>query len=178
MAPPSVAQGNPALASFVRALETEPDFRDALVHREPLPAQPASFAELPPAYADLVPVLARRGIAALYTHQARALASLASGIVRATPTASGKTLVYSLSTLRSALADPRARALYLFPLKALSQDQRLPARWNVPNLIESASAAIRYAERPRRLRSSSSKSIRAVTGSAAAIVTTTRSPSS
>jgi DEAD/DEAH box helicase domain-containing protein len=55
---------------------------------------------------------------------------------------------------------------------------RLPARWNVANLIESASAAVRYAERPRRLRRSSSKSIRAVTGSAAAIVTTTRSPSS
>jgi hypothetical protein len=44
--------------------------------------------------------------------------------VLATPTASGKTLVYALSTLRAALADPRARALYLFPLKALSQDQR------------------------------------------------------
>src|SRR4030095_5713145 len=69
---------------------------------------------------------ARRGIAGLYIHQERALAALARGndIVLATPTASGKTLVYALSTLRAALADPRARALYLFPLKALSQDQR------------------------------------------------------
>jgi DEAD/DEAH box helicase domain-containing protein len=57
---------------------------------------------------------------------------------------------------------------------------RLPARWRVADLIEAARAAQRsYAEpRPRRRRSSSSKSIRAVTGSAAAIVTATRSPSS
>lgn len=57
---------------------------------------------------------------------------------------------------------------------------RLPARWNVAELIEAARSGVRYADpRPRRrLRTSSSKSIRAVTGSAAAIVTTTRSPSS
>ena len=71
-----------------------------------------------------------------------------------------RALAYALSTLRTALADPRSRALYLFPLNALSQDQR------------------RGYDEPRRRRSSSSKSIRAVTGSAAAIVTATRSPSS
>jgi DEAD/DEAH box helicase domain-containing protein len=119
-----VALGSRALAEFIAALETEADFSGALVHREHLPAQQASYAELPPAYAHLAPVLARRGIPALYTHQARALASPGRGIVLATPTASGKTLVYALSTLRDALADPRSRALYLFPLKALSQDQR------------------------------------------------------
>ncbi|HEY5656840.1 MAG TPA: DEAD/DEAH box helicase, partial [Myxococcota bacterium] len=67
-----------------------------------------------------------RGIRALYAHQARALALHEEGhdVVLATPTASGKTLVYNLPALRRVREDPGARALYLFPLKALSQDQR------------------------------------------------------
>jgi len=96
------------------------------VHRETLPAQPARFAEvLPPGFEPLRPLLAARGIARLYSHQARALEHLAAGenVVLATPTASGKTLVYNLPVLRRALQDPEARALYLFPLKALEQDQ-------------------------------------------------------
>ena len=116
-----------AVAEFVEALETDADWTEVLVHRERLPARAARCApSLPPSYARLAPVLERRGIEALYTHQARALAQLEGGrdVVLATSTASGKTLVYALSTLRRALEDPSARALYLFPLKALSQDQR------------------------------------------------------
>ena len=80
-------------------------------------------------------MLRARGIDALYRHQARALEALRAGrdVVLATPTASGKTLVYNLPVLRApALADPEARALLLFPLKALERDQREAARGRRP----------------------------------------------
>ena len=65
------------------------------------------------------------GIAQLYSHQAEAIAHLAAGknIVVTTPTASGKTLCYNLPVLDAILKDPATRALYLFPTKALAQDQ-------------------------------------------------------
>jgi DEAD/DEAH box helicase domain-containing protein len=61
----------------------------------------------------------------LYTHQAEALDALHDGkdIVVVTPTASGKTLCYGLPVLQAVADDPAARALFLFPTKALSQDQ-------------------------------------------------------
>ena len=66
-----------------------------------------------------------RGIAAIYTHQARAweLTHAGENCVLATPTASGKTLAYNLPVLDTALRDPQATALYIFPTKALAQDQ-------------------------------------------------------
>ncbi|MBI1897744.1 MAG: DEAD/DEAH box helicase [Acidobacteria bacterium] len=69
--------------------------------------------------------LAARGVEQLYTHQAEALAHLAHGrnVVVVTPTASGKTLCYNLPVLNHLAADPDARALYLFPTKALAEDQ-------------------------------------------------------
>src|SRR4029079_3341079 len=69
--------------------------------------------------------LAGRGIQQLYTHQAEAIEHVRAGrdVVVVTPTASGKTLCYSLPVLQSLAEDPAARALFLFPTKALSQDQ-------------------------------------------------------
>ena len=69
--------------------------------------------------------LAARGIERLYVHQAEALESIRAGndVVVVTPTASGKTLCYSLPTLQAIADDPAARALYIFPTKALGQDQ-------------------------------------------------------
>jgi len=122
-----IGQRSGSLGAFVDGIGNDADLAAALVHRERLPAHPARWADaLPDPFARLAPVLARRAIPALYTHQARALAELEArrDVVIATSTASGKTLVYALATLRRALEDPRARALYLFPLKALSQDQR------------------------------------------------------
>lgn len=111
---------------FVDAVRAQPAFADALRHHEILEAQDPVPAPLPDAYESLRPLLAARGIDALYSHQAHALGLLAGGsdVVLATPTASGKTLVYNLPVLQRAADDPAARALYLFPLKALSQDQR------------------------------------------------------
>jgi DEAD/DEAH box helicase domain-containing protein len=91
-----------------------------------IPSSPAVFAPLP---SDLRPELAAalrsRGIERLYSHQAEAYAAVRSGrhLVVVTPTASGKTLCYNLPVLQRLLEDPERRAIYLFPTKALAQDQ-------------------------------------------------------
>jgi len=73
----------------------------------------------------LVAALEKRGLRQLYSHQAEAYQRVAAGehVVVTTPTASGKTLCYNLPVLDAILKDPAARALYLFPTKALAQDQ-------------------------------------------------------
>jgi DEAD/DEAH box helicase domain-containing protein len=95
-------------------------------HVEALPERPGKFAApaspLPPALAEL---LAFRGIEQLYAHQVEVLerARARRDVVVVTGTASGKTLCYNLPILETVLAEPDARALYLFPTKALAQDQ-------------------------------------------------------
>ena len=89
-------------------------------------ASPGEFVPLP---SDLAPALAealrRRGMERLYSHQAKAWEAARGGrhLVVVTPTASGKTLCYNLPVLQRILESPQARALYLFPTKALAQDQ-------------------------------------------------------
>jgi len=76
-------------------------------------------------HADLVAAYAAKGIQRLYTHQAAAAEAVYAGknVVVVTPTASGKTLCYNLPILNSILENTDTRALYLFPTKALAQDQ-------------------------------------------------------
>src|SRR5206468_5091541 len=91
------------------------------------PPQEARHADFPD---DLDPrlrdVLRRRGVERPYTHQREAHDAARAGrhAVVVTPTASGKTLCYNLPVLDAILKDPNARALYLFPTKALAQDQQ------------------------------------------------------
>ena len=104
--------------------EDTPDGVVTAVRR--LPAVHARFAPFPPSIdARLRAAFERRGIGQLYIHQAEAFAHIVAGrnIVVTTPTASGKTLCYNLPVLDAILRDPAARALYLFPTKALAQDQ-------------------------------------------------------
>ena len=91
-----------------------------------LPAVAASFSPFPEATDPrLREALATRGIDQLYTHQAEAFDHVLGGrnVVTITPTASGKTLCYNAPVLNAILQDPSTRALYLFPTKALAQDQ-------------------------------------------------------
>jgi DEAD/DEAH box helicase domain-containing protein len=91
-----------------------------------LPARPADYAPVPSGVDPLlVEVLSGRGIEQLYTHQAAAITHALAGrhVVVTTPTASGKTLCYNAPVLSTILRDASARALYLFPTKALAQDQ-------------------------------------------------------
>jgi len=91
-----------------------------------LPAVAAEYAAMPEGIdRRLVAALRARGITELYTHQAEAIVHALAGrhTVVVTPTASGKTLCYNAPVVSSILADPSTRALYLFPTKALAQDQ-------------------------------------------------------
>lgn len=90
-----------------------------------LPARPGSYRDLPTELdARLAVALQHRGITQLYSHQHAAWEAVRAGqhTVIVTPTASGKTLCYNLPVLQAVLQE-RVKALYLFPTKALSQDQ-------------------------------------------------------
>lgn len=107
-------------------LKDAPAFARCITHWRTLPAEAGRFAPLPPLEGRLGEALRARGVAQLYSHQAEAVAAAQRGehTVVVTPTASGKTLCYNLPVLDTILREPGARALYLFPTKALAQDQR------------------------------------------------------
>src|SRR5436305_3608647 len=106
------------------------------------PARPPQYAPLPDGLDPrLRAAYAKRGIDRLYSHQAESIRQTLAGrnVVVVTPTASGKTLCYNLPVLDAILKDPDARALYLFPTKALSQDQQP----ELHGLIETVAADIK-----------------------------------
>ncbi len=106
------------------AMRAEPDSPITAIRRQP--AREAEQVDMPETVdARLRGVLSQRGIEKLYSHQGEAFDLIAQGknVVVVTPTASGKTLCYNLPVLNALLADPQACALYLFPTKALSEDQ-------------------------------------------------------
>lgn len=115
-----------SIESALQALRRDAGFMRNTTTWQQMPALPPRSLPLP---VDLNPglaaVLRRRGIGELYTHQMAAWQAARRGehLVVVTPTASGKTLCYNLPVLHALLADPDARALYLFPTKALAQDQ-------------------------------------------------------
>jgi DEAD/DEAH box helicase domain-containing protein len=121
-----------------------PDTPDGVVtavrRLAPVEARYAAFPEaIDP---RLQAALQRRGIRELYSHQAESFAHVAAGrnIVITTPTASGKTLCYNLPILNTVLQNTAARALYLFPTKALAQDQMAELHELVGELGEGADA--------------------------------------
>jgi len=104
----------------------EPSLSGGVVHHALIPARRADFVPMPD-WLDprLRSGLATRGVERLYRHQAEAIDAVRKGedVVVVTPTASGKSLCYLVPTLQALAHDPTARALYLFPTKALGQDQ-------------------------------------------------------
>ncbi len=114
------------LHNALKTLRQDRRFVPHIVSWHTLPPRPARFGPWPRALAvPLRKALAHRGIHALYTHQSRAIAHHLDGddVVLVTPTATGKSLAYHLPALHHLLTDPEARALLLFPTKALAQDQ-------------------------------------------------------
>jgi DEAD/DEAH box helicase domain-containing protein len=113
-------------SSVLTSLLAEPSLARGVVHHAVIPARAAVHAPMP-AWLDprIVGGLAGRGIDRLYTHQAEAIEAIHAGqdVVVVTPTASGKTLCYAVPALQAIAEDPDARALFLFPTKALGQDQ-------------------------------------------------------
>jgi len=113
-----------AIVSRFRSAHEQTDSPVRAIHHQQ--AAGGSFADMPAGVDDRIrQALERRGIARLYTHQSDALIAVEQGknIVVVTPTASGKTLCYNLPVLNAVLQDPGARAMYLFPTKALAEDQ-------------------------------------------------------
>lgn len=111
---------------FVEYLRLQPSYQGQICHVERIPRRGASFADPgDPLPEPLQRALASRGMSRLYTHQADALRAVREGrhIAVTTSTASGKTLCYNLPVLERLLSEPNIRALYLFPTKALAQDQ-------------------------------------------------------
>jgi len=119
--------GKPSLDAVVsrfRSVHQQPDSPVRAIHHQA--ATEGEFADMPAGVdSRLCASLAERGIARLYTHQADAFERVAAGrnLVVVTPTASGKTLCYNLPVLNRLMGDAHARAMYLFPTKALAEDQ-------------------------------------------------------
>jgi DEAD/DEAH box helicase domain-containing protein len=110
------------LDELLTSLETGP-LITAVRHFD---AKPPVFAPFPSSLDPrIVEALKARGVGQLYSHQAKAFDTVAKGehLVVVTPTASGKTLCYNLPVLQALVQQPEARVLYLFPTKALAQDQ-------------------------------------------------------
>ncbi|GAB7079481.1 DEAD/DEAH box helicase [Megalodesulfovibrio paquesii] len=115
-----------AVRDYVEKLKASPRLGPQVVCHKVFPEREAvTAATVRPWPRAVQEVLARRGVEALFSHQALATDTLRMGrhVVVATPTASGKTYTYNLPVLEACLTDSDARALYLFPLKALAQDQ-------------------------------------------------------
>jgi DEAD/DEAH box helicase domain-containing protein len=113
-------------AAFLHHLLSLTDYSQQIVHIERIPHQGAIFETLDnPLHPSLQTCLEPLDISGLYSHQAQALNAIFAGknVIIATPSASGKTLCYHLATLDALVHDKDSRALYLFPTKALAQDQ-------------------------------------------------------
>ncbi|RLB00114.1 MAG: DEAD/DEAH box helicase, partial [Deltaproteobacteria bacterium] len=111
---------------FIRKLKEEKYFGADLTHYEHLEKKSAVYGK--PEYPlpqSLENILKSLGISRLYSHQVKALDILETGknLVVSTPTASGKSLIYHLHSLRVLNRNPDSHILYLFPIKALAQDQ-------------------------------------------------------
>jgi DEAD/DEAH box helicase domain-containing protein len=115
-----------SLEAALSALRFNRDFMANVVVWQRLPARQAHLDGFPAGLSPLLlAALQERGVTAFYRHQAAAVTAALQGenVVVATGTASGKSLCYTAPVMQALLAQPRARALYLFPSKALAHDQ-------------------------------------------------------
>ena len=113
-------------SGFLDHLRGSPFYRDQIVYVRQIPPRQAIQGQLEsPIHPDLRGCLESRGLWPLYIHQTEAIDALAGGehVIISTPAASGKSLCYHVPVLDALLADRTSRAMYLYPTKALAQDQ-------------------------------------------------------
>ena len=125
------------VSQIVDKLKGDKDFCRNLTVWQTIAPRPARFAPFPEGLDPaLLAGLGKRGIHQLYTHQSQAIEAALGGknVCVVTPTASGKTLCYNVPVLQRLLENPKARALYLFPTKALSQDQMHEVKGTVEDM--------------------------------------------
>lgn len=111
---------------FIESIRSSPAYNGQIAHVESIPGCSAAFKDVsPPLPPGVSEALARSGVTRLYSHQAESLQALRKRehVVVVTPTASGKTLCYNAAVLEALENDESIRALYIYPTKALAQDQ-------------------------------------------------------
>ena len=114
------------IKEYIQSLIASKRLGDQVVHHMVIPDHPPSLSKPEKPWPEQIKyIIKSAGIHDLFQHQADAVDLIRSGrhIVVATPTASGKTLIYNLPVLENVLKNPDSKALYIFPLKALAQDQ-------------------------------------------------------
>lgn len=115
------------LQELIKELKMDQDFMKNVEHWHTIEAKEGRSVPFPETCDErIVQALTNRGIQSLYTHQAEAFSHAIENrsFVAVTPTASGKTLCYNLPVLQKIIEDENSRALYIFPTKALAQDQK------------------------------------------------------
>ncbi len=114
------------VAQVLDRLKADSEFCRSLTEWRTIDPRPARYGGFPEKLnPKLIEAFKRKGVHDLYTHQREAIDAILNGenVCVVTPTASGKTLCYNIPVLNRLMDNPNARALYLFPTKALSQDQ-------------------------------------------------------
>ncbi|NLW87091.1 MAG: DEAD/DEAH box helicase [Planctomycetes bacterium] len=144
--------------AFIKEITSRRDYADQIVHVRAIQPREARYAEPSTEMPQVLwSLLRRQNIHKLYTHQAKAIDALAAGkdVCIVTATASGKTLCYNLPVVARVLSEPRARALYVYPTKALAQDQLgVLQRWaSQEELIETLRPGVYDGDTPSHTRS-------------------------
>ncbi|MCD6230424.1 MAG: DEAD/DEAH box helicase [Dehalococcoidia bacterium] len=154
------------VVAFLHNLIALHNYKDQIIHTEHVLPGDASFGKLNRPLADVLQTrLDSLGLPHLYRHQAEALNAIDAGdnVIVSTPSASGKSLVYQLATLDAMLSDYNSCALYLFPTKALAQDQiRSLQEMACPDLLPLRAIATFDGDTPSALRSSIRRQARIV----------------
>ena len=144
------------VTSVLAGILDEPSLARGVLRHAVEPARDAQTVPFP-AWLDprITSALEQRGIHSLYTHQGEALAEVRAGrdVCVVTPTASGKSLCYELPVLQALADDPSARALWLFPTKALGEDQVVAFRELAAGAGLPASASTYDGDTPAPIRS-------------------------
>ncbi|MDP6716291.1 MAG: DEAD/DEAH box helicase, partial [SAR202 cluster bacterium] len=123
-------------ASFLRHIQSLLWYQGQMVHLEQIPSRQAISADVdPPLDERLAATLEAQGVTSLYRHQVDAVHALREGknIIVSTPAASGKSMCYNLPVIEAILDDRSTRALYLYPTKALAQDQETKLAGLIPD---------------------------------------------
>jgi len=140
-------------AAFLSHLKSQPVYDGQIAHIERIASREASHARLDePLVEELQACLNEHGLSSLYSHQAEAVNAIRRGknVIIATSSASGKTLCYNIAVAQAMLTAPGSRALYLFPTKALAQDQlRNLHQLFCPGLFPAAGLATFDGDTPR-----------------------------